>query len=272
MEGLIVPDCTGFLMQAIHSILLFLLFAAILASAQAHDSPKLTADDGAFTASQNYSLPAKDLPISGLDPSYKIYLRTCLASDDRPQFDLATIEFVVQFHNGHTFFWDAELDKINQPLGFYAAPLDRYWVVQTSSVSGLKPGDIIVKIDNMPMESFSSINRVTSQRPALRRSATIRLLPYPFPEQFTLTLDGELKVEIDREKLNPPGHNTEGRWLKAGVTAYIRIPSFSDFQFEVNALEFMRRFQNAKTLILDVRNNAGGILPKLLIRVPMNNN
>jgi hypothetical protein len=91
-----------------------------------------------------------------------------------------------------------------------------------------------------------------------------------FPEQFTLTLDGDRKVEIDREKLNSSGLATEGRWLKPAVTTYIRIPSFSDFQFETNALEFVRRFQNAKTLILDVRNNAGGILPRQLIRALMN--
>jgi hypothetical protein len=175
-------------MQAIHSILLFLLFAAILASAQAHDSPKLNADDGAFTASKvdallpDYSLPAKDLPIPGLDASYKTYLRTALASDDRRQFDLTTIEFVAQFHNGHTVFWDAELDKINQPLGFYAAPLSGYWVVQSSFLPDLKPDDIIVKIDNTPIESFfQHQQRYISASSIAAQRHNLFLLPYLFP-------------------------------------------------------------------------------------------
>ena len=92
-----------------------------------------------FTASKVYSLlhcyfySAEEAPDPSVDVSYKHYLRTVLASDDRHQFDLASMEFVAQRHNGHTFFWDAGLDKNNQqPLGFYAAPLGGYWVVQTS--------------------------------------------------------------------------------------------------------------------------------------------
>jgi carboxyl-terminal processing protease len=263
--------------RGVGQILLFLVFITALASAQTSGSPRLGAEDRVFTASQvnslvqGYFFSVKDLPSSGLDASYKTYLRTMLASDERRQFDLATIEFVAELHNGHTFFWDKELDKITQPLGYYAAPLDGYWVVQSSFLPDLKPGDIIVKIDNTPIESFFQHQaRYISASSIAAQRHNLFLLPYLFPEQFTLTLDGERKVEIDREKLNPPGLTTEGRWLKPGVTAYLRIPSFSDFQFEANALDYVRRFQNAKTLIIDVRNNAGGILPKQLIRALMN--
>ena len=87
-------------------ILIPLLLTARLAFAQASDAPKLSADDRAFTASkvqslvQGYFFPAKDPPASELDASYKTYLRAALASDDRRECDLATIEFVTQFHNG----------------------------------------------------------------------------------------------------------------------------------------------------------------------------
>jgi hypothetical protein len=105
------------------------LFVATLASGQAKGISKLSAEDRAFTASkvssivQGYFFSAKDLPSSGLDGSYKTYLRTALTSDDRRQFDLATMEFVAKLHNGHTFFSDTWLEKNNPPLGFYAAPL-----------------------------------------------------------------------------------------------------------------------------------------------------
>ena len=94
-----------------HILLLFLLVTG-LAFAEASDSPKLSPEERTFTASKVYSLvrgyffSANGLQTPGLDVSYKTYLRTALTSDDRRQFDLATIEFVSQLHDGHTFFWD----------------------------------------------------------------------------------------------------------------------------------------------------------------------
>jgi C-terminal processing protease CtpA/Prc len=82
-------------------------------------------------------------------------------------------------------------------------------------------------------------------------------------------MEGDRKVTINREKIKEPERKTDGRWLKPGATAYIRIPSFSGPLFEAMALGYVRQFQNAKTLIIDVRNNGGGIPPKRLIQVLM---
>jgi carboxyl-terminal processing protease len=257
-------------------ILLLLLLAAKLGLAQTDNSSKVGVEERAFTASkvgsltQGYFFSAKDQPTAGLDASYKTYLRTALASDDRRQFDLATIEFVAQIHDGHTLFWDAELDKINQPLGFYAAPLDGYWVVQSSFVPDLKPGDVIISIDNTPTEAFfQQQQRYISASSASAQRRNLFLLPYLFPKQFTLTLDGNRKVMIDREQIKAPEPITDGRWLKQGVTAYVRIPSFLDLVFEEQALAFVHQFHNAKILILDLRNNSGGTIPKRLIQALM---
>ena len=218
-----------------------------------------------------YFYSAKDLPTSGLDASFKTYLRTALASDDRRQFDLATIEFVAQLHNGHTFFWDTWLDKSNQPLGFYAAPLGGYWVVQSSFLPSLKPGDIIASIDNTPVEAFfQQEQRYISASSTAARRQNLFLFPYLFPEQFTLTLDGDRKVAIDREKFKEPRQKADGRWLKPGATAYIRIPALNHPWFENGALDFVRQFRYAKTLIIDVRNNSGGVTPNRLIQALMN--
>ena len=238
---------------------------------------KLSINERVLTASKVHSLlqlyfsSSEGASDPSFDVSYKDYLRTVLAVDNRREFDLATMEFVAQLHNGHTFFWDAWLDKNNQqPLGFYAAPLDGYWVVQTSFLAGLKPGDVIVRIDNTPTEAFfQQQQRYIAASSSAAQRHNLFLLPYLFPEQFTLTLDGDRKVTVDREKIEEPGQETEGRWLKPGATAYIRIPAFFGAPFEQRALEYLQQFQNAKTLIIDVRNNGGGIPPKRLIKALM---
>lgn len=258
-------------------ILLLFLFAAKLGFTQTDNSSKVSAEQRAFTASkvdslmQGYFFSAKDTPTSQLDASYKTYLRTALATDDRRQFDLATIEFVAQLHNGHTFFWDTFLDQSNQPLGFYAAPLEGYWVVQSSFLPSLKPGDIIVNIDNTSIEAFfQQQQRYISASSTAAQRRNLFLLPYLFPEHFTLTLDGNRKVTIDREKIKEPAQKTEGRWLKPGVTAYIRIPALNQPWFEESALNLVRQFRHAKTMIIDVRGNSGGIASKLLVQALMN--
>lgn len=256
--------------------LFWLLSMATLGSAQSTDSPKLNTEEKTLMAAkvyslvQGYSFPARDLPRSEIDASYKTYLHTVLATDDRRAFDLATIEFVAQLQNSHTFFWDTWLDQSSQPVGFYAAPLGGYWVVQSSSVAGLRPGDVISKIDNTGIESFFQRQQryISASSPAAPRRSLF-LLPYLFPEQFTLTLDGDRKVAIDREKIKVPLEKTDGRWLKPGATAYIRIPAFNHPQFEQRALDLAGQFRTAKTLIIDVRNNLGGGTPSRLIQALM---
>jgi hypothetical protein len=213
--------CRSIPIRGMGPIFLFSLSLATLALAQTRDNLGPSIEDRDFTASkvsslvQGYFFSAKDPSISGLDASSKTYLRTALASDDRRQFDLATIEFVAELHNGHTFFWDTELDKINQPLGFYAAPLGGYWVVQSSFLPDLKPGDIIASIDDTPTEAFFQEHlRYISASSTTAQRHNLFLFPYLFPDQFTLTLDGNRKVTIDREKFKEPTQKTEGRWFK----------------------------------------------------------
>jgi carboxyl-terminal processing protease len=254
------------------------MLACVLARiGTAETAPEANANiaERVLTAAKVCSLVQRHFPSpfeSALDASRQEYLRTILATDDRRQFDLATMEFVAQLHNGHTFFWDQWLDKDNQqPLGFYAAPLDGYWVVQTSFLAGLKPGEVIVRINNTPTEAFfQQQQRYIAASSTAAQRHNLFLLPYLFPERFTLTLDGDRKLTISREKIKEPERKTDGRWLKPGIIAYIRIPAFFHPSFEERALEYLRQFQDAKTLIIDVRNNAGGIPPKLLIKALMN--
>jgi carboxyl-terminal processing protease len=251
----------------------FLLWCFCYSTAgQAAIDAKIDIPERIFAATKINSLlqlcfPTGQTSGPSLDVLDRAYLKKVLASDDRTQFDLGSIEFVAQLQNGHTFFWDSWLQKFNQPLGFYVAPLDGYWVVQTSFLTNLKPGDVIVKIDNTPAEAFfQQQQRYIAASSLAAQRHNLFLLPYLFPEQFTLTLDGDRKITVDRQELKAPEGNTEGRWLKPGATAYIRIPAFLNPRFEQTALEYVHQFQHAKTLIIDVRNNAGGIPPKRLVK------
>jgi len=184
--------------RASFHLLLLLYCSGLLQATQGTSNANLTLAERVFTASKVYSLLqshsflARTTSAPDLDNPYKVYLHQVLGTDDRRQFDLATIEFVAQLHNGHTFFWDTWLEKgSNQPLGFYAMPLDGKWVVQTSFLENLKPGDIISSIDDAAIEAFFLQQRgyiSASSTAAQRRN--LFLFPYLFPEQFTLTLEG----------------------------------------------------------------------------------
>jgi hypothetical protein len=202
----------------------FLVFVLLLSIIQGATSlvstaTRLKVDERAFTASKIYSLlqiyfdPPKAGSDPSLDVSYNDYLRTVLAVDDRRQFDLATMEFVAQLHNGHTFFWDTWLDKNNQQsLGFYAAPLDGYWVVQTSFLASLKPGDVIVRIDNTPAEAFFQQQQryIAASNSAAQRH-NLFLLPYLFPEQFTVLLYAHTSVVFGTVLICQTGGLLRGR-------------------------------------------------------------
>ena len=245
-----------------------------LTAGQSTSDVALTLDERVFTASKVYSLLqlnsflTKTASSPNLDGLYKGYLQKVLVSDDRRRFDLATIEFVAQLHNGHTFFWDEWLDKSdNQVLGFYAMPLEGKWVVQTSYLDNLKPGDVICKIDETAIEAFFlQQRRYISASSVAAQRRNLFLLRYLFPERFTLTLEDGRQVVINRATLKKLPDETEGRWVKQGAIAYIRIPAFFDPSLEERALDYVRQFRRAKILVVDVRNNAGGIPPQRLIR------
>lgn len=261
------------------AIRLLMVFCCLgpCAAVQMTPTPSLSRDEELFIASKVYSLlqiyssspPAE----SGhdLDGSYRNYLQKILTADDRRQFDLSSIEFVAQLHNGHTFFWDAWLDESNgHPLGFYAAPLEGKWVIRGSFLDRLKPGDIISKVDDATVEAyFLQQERYISGSSVTAQRQNLFLLPYLFPEHFTLTLEDGRQMIIDRAPSERPPEQTVGRWLTPGAIAYIRIPSFFYPRFEERALDYVREFRSAKVLIIDVRGNPGGISSWRLIRAVM---
>ncbi len=247
------------------------------ATGQTAHNPKLSVEERVFIASQIYALvqvhfvDGKRASDPRLTAFYEDYLRKALASDDRRQFDLATMEFVAQFHNGHTLFWDSWLGEFyGQPLGFYAAPLDGKWVIRTSSLDGLKPGDVLATVDNVGVQDlFQKTQKYISASSEAAQRRNLFLLPYLFSEQFSLTLEGDRTMTVNRASVKEHHDDVEGRWLKPGELAYVRIPDFFSPLLQEKALTYVRQFQKAKALIIDVRNNPGGIPPTRLIEALM---
>ena len=249
--------------------------SAMLLRAQSPAAISLT--DRVMTASQIYQVISTFFP--GLaqqqfDATYKQYLGTILQTEDRREFDLASMALVAELHDGHSWFYDRWLDETSgQPIGFMAYPLQGKWTIVRTQLSSVQPGDVIISLNNRPIEEFFEHNRrfvsASSDRDA---GVSFFDTPAIFPETFTLTLADGRTLTIDRKndkKTPPPPAITEGRWLVENSIAYIKVPTFHGIQTQAQALNYLDKFHDAKTVILDVRGNPGTGLPAALQRALM---
>jgi carboxyl-terminal processing protease len=252
-------------------VLLTALFAAPLARAQS-SAATISLEDRVRTATQIYHVVSTffpDLSQEKLDADYVGYLRTVLRTDDRREFDLASMELIARLHDGHSWFYDTWLDQTTaQPIGFLAYPLEGKWTVVHSSLDSVKVGDVITAINSTPIEEFYARNRkfvsASSDRDA---GVSFFDTPVIFPEKFSLLLADRRAISIDRknDKKNPePPAMTEGRWLVEHSIAYIKVPIFQGIETQAQALRYLKEFHEAKAVILDVRGNPGLGLPLAL--------
>jgi carboxyl-terminal processing protease len=239
----------------------------------------LSLGERVFIASKIYSLiPTffahwKGTSDLDLDAAYRAYLNKILSSNDRRQFDLATMEFVAKLRNGHTGFWDPWfIDHYGQPRFFDAKYLSGQWTITHSSISGLNPGDVLVSIDDQPLDQFFAERRqyLSGSSESQLRRRLFSSSNTPFPQKFSITLADGRHIQAERKLPEPEPKKdpvaTEGRWIREGTLAYIKIPSFDDPAFQESAIEFVKKFKAAMALIIDVRGNEGGGTPSELIR------
>jgi carboxyl-terminal processing protease len=255
---------SGKLPVAISLIVLAALMLVFAARAQTAAST-ISLEDRARMASKIYHIVSTFFP--GLsqekfDADYDEYLRTVLHTDDRREFDLASMEFVARLHDGHSWFYDNWLDQTTaQPIGFLAYPLAGKWTVVRSSLDSVKVGDVITAIDATTIEDFYARNRKYISGSSDRDTRVSFFdTPVIFPGKFTLTLADGRKIPIDRKndkKNAEPPRRTEGRWLVENSIAYIKVPSFHGIETQAQALRYLKDFHEAKTVILDVRGNPG---------------
>ncbi len=261
-----------------HRLLLTLLLSLLCSSVLAEsNTPEISLKERVYIASRVYAslianfAHSQGAPDVDADAAYRLYLDKALPSENRKAFTLATMQFLATFHNTHTLLIDRELIGKPGPVPFVARFIQGQWVVTSSQLPDLKPGDVIEKIDGQSFEQFFSAARpyisASSEYSAryllFARLGDMAPCALLFPDSFELTLSGSRKVKIDRRatgKASPA--STEGRWLKPGQVAYIRIPSFFFPDNEKRALELVRgEFKQARAIIVDVRGNAGGSTP-----------
>ena len=83
------------------------------------------------------------------DAAYEKYLSTILRTEDRRAFDLASMEFVADLHDGHTWFYDKWLDQNHgAPIGILAYPVSGKWTVVRSQLDSIHVGDVIASVDD----------------------------------------------------------------------------------------------------------------------------
>jgi carboxyl-terminal processing protease len=121
-----------------------------------------------------------------------------------------------------------------------------------SERAGVQRGDEIVSIDGKPIETSGNVDGIVSQlRGKPKTRVTVGFFRPAKKESFSVTLTREIiKVESVRNV----------RLLDDGI-GYVQLTEFSDHtgaQFR-QALDTLRN-QGARSLILDVRNNPGGVL------------
>ena len=247
------------------TVFIALLVFSLGGRLQAQANETISLRDRAMMASQIYHVVSTFFPgISQdkFDGDYKEYLDAILRSEERRDFDLASMAFVAKLHDGHSWFYDNWLDHTyGQPIGILAFPLAGNWTIIRSSLASVHVGEVITAIDDISIEDFFEHAR-TYVSASSSRDAGLSLFDTPaiFPEKFTLTLADGRKVSVDRmsdKKAPASPEKSEGRWLVEKTIAYIKVPTFHGIETQAQALELLKQFHDAKTLILDVRGNPG---------------
>ena len=118
--------------------------------------------------------------------------------------------------------------------------------------AGIKPGDLIVKIDDTNVKGLKLNEAVTKLRGAPGSTVTLTIARKGETKPLVVPLvREEIKVQSVRAKIVEPGYG------------YVRVSQFQDPTVAdlANKLEELYKAGPLKGLVLDMRNNPGGVLP-----------
>jgi len=241
------------------------LIAGVPTRAWSAEPGKLPLETRVLTATRIYHqvntyFPGLDR--AGFETAFRSYLQRILKQDDRREFDLASMELLATLRDGHTWFDDRWLeDGFGQPIGFFAFPSRDRWTVRRTQLEGIRVGDVVTAVDGVRMaDFFGARRRLISGSSDRDAELSLFLTPVLFPLRFTVTLADGRTVRIDRatdKRREEPPQKSEGRWLEEGRLAYLKVPVFRGIKFAADGLEYLRRFRDAKVLVLDLRGNEG---------------
>src|SRR3990172_7645122 len=117
--------------------------------------------------------------------------------------------------------------------------------------AGLKPGDLIIKIDDTPVKGLSLNDAVKRMRGKTKTLIRVSVVRKGGEKPFEVTVQGEvIGVESVKSKLIEPGY------------AWVRVAQFQEHTGEnlVKHLDNLYKQGPLKGLVLDLRNEPGGLL------------
>jgi carboxyl-terminal processing protease len=122
--------------------------------------------------------------------------------------------------------------------------------------AGIKPGDFIAAIDNVPVQGMALNDAITKMRGPAGSKITLTILRNGAKKPFDLTLTRAI-VQVDSVK-----------WRREGDVAYIRLTGFNE-QTDPGLQKAVRDLKKEigpalKGYVLDLRNNPGGLLDQAI--------
>ncbi|WP_159628220.1 S41 family peptidase [Massilia puerhi] len=119
--------------------------------------------------------------------------------------------------------------------------------------AGVKPGDLITRIDNVPVRNMSSDEAIKRMRGKVGSKVTLTIARPGEDKPWVVPLDRqEIKVVSVKAKMVEPGY------------AWLRISQFQENTLDELAKktkELYAEQPDIKGLVLDLRNDPGGLLP-----------
>jgi carboxyl-terminal processing protease len=119
--------------------------------------------------------------------------------------------------------------------------------------AGVKPGDLITRIDNVPVRNMSSDEAIKRMRGKVGSKVTLTIARPGDDKPWVVPLNRqEIKVQSVKARIVEPGY------------AWLRISQFQENTLEELAKkskELYAEQADIKGLVLDLRNDPGGLLP-----------
>ena len=117
--------------------------------------------------------------------------------------------------------------------------------------AGIKPGDLIIKLDDTPVKGMSLNDAVKRMRGKPKSAIRLTIVRKGEPKPFEVTLTRDvIRVQSVKSKLIEPGYG------------WVRVAQFQEHTGEnmVKHIDALYRQGPLKGLVLDLRNDPGGLL------------
>ena len=224
-----------------------------------------------MSAVQMYFAHWEAVPELDFEAEFRAYLDAVAQAADRREYSLANRRLLAALGNGHSYFRDAQRQAEAGELGFELALIEGRWTVIDSRWRELQLGDVVLLINGQSIYEFYAELRPylhgSSERERERR---LSLSPELWPQNFTLDLADDRRVEIQRGGAAPRADQAplHAQRLDSGI-GLLRIRRFARADTEQQALDWLQANAGMPGLIIDVRGNGGGNTPTRLIRALM---